>query len=38
MVQAVSRRLPLYAHLHNKLLCRHDIDHVTNDEHIESYL
>ena len=25
------------AHLHNRLICRHDTDHVSNDEHIESY-
>ena len=29
---------PCTAHLHNRLLCRHDIDHVSNDEHIESYV
>jgi hypothetical protein len=22
--------------LHNRLVCRHDIDHVINDEHVES--
>ena len=27
---------PCTAHLHNRLVCRHDIDHVTKDEHIES--
>jgi len=26
------------AHLNNRLLCRHDIDDVSNDEHIESYV
>jgi len=29
---------PCTAHLHNRLLCRHDTDHVSNDEHVESYL
>ena len=34
---------PCTAHLHSmalllQLVCRHDIDHVSNDEHIESYL
>ena len=24
---------PYTAHLHNSLVCRHDIDHVSNDEH-----
>ena len=26
--------LPCTAHLHNRLVCRHNIDHVINDEHI----
>ena len=25
--------LPCTARLHNRLVCRHDIDHVINDEH-----
>ena len=29
---------PCTAHLHYRLVCGHDIDHVSNDEHIESYL
>ena len=29
---------PCTAHLHNRLVCRRDIDHVSNDEHTESYL
>ena len=28
--------LPCTAHLHTRLVCRHDIDHVIKDEHIES--
>ena len=27
---------PCTAHSHNRLVCRHDIDYVSNDEHIES--
>ena len=29
---------PCTTHLHNRLVCRHNIDHVSKDEHIESYL
>jgi hypothetical protein len=30
--------LPCTAHPHNRLVCCHDIDHVTNDEDIEPQL
>jgi len=26
---------PCTAHVHNRLVCRHDTDNVSNDEHIE---
>ena len=37
-INSIKTLFYYYKLMHNRLVRRHDIDHVSNDEHIESYL